>query len=200
MNERTFRWNIEYRPPPEDFPSLQGPAVLGSPTSYEKLGGKVTNEDLQATTVQVLKSMENISLETRGDVSRLCSLTGSLQRILDLEYSTPKDGYAREIMREASPGKEPVIPLFPLLEEGKERGNEKVGPEANQPILKEILETDLPYSLLFSLDSRGQAGQDKKKYGMNQQVGESSGKTMSTNAGKPLPYKPSLANKGGRAR
>ena len=81
---------------PEDFPSLQGPNILGSSTSFEKSGGKVTNEDLQATMVQVLKNMEKITLETKGDVSRLCSLTGSMQRRLDLEYSTPNNGYARK--------------------------------------------------------------------------------------------------------
>ncbi|KAM2816866.1 hypothetical protein COP1_041054 [Malus domestica] len=110
---------------PEDFPSLQGPAILESPTSFEKFGGKVTNEDLQATMVQVLKSMENITLETRGKVSKLYSLTGSLQRRLDLEYSTPKNGYAREVMREASPEKELVIPLFHLLEEKRDKGKNK---------------------------------------------------------------------------
>ncbi|KAM0994009.1 hypothetical protein ACFX2I_009595 [Malus domestica] len=72
--------------------------------------------------VQVLKSMEKIYLETRREVNRLCSLTGSLWRRLDLEYSTLKDSHAREIMSEASPEKEPIIPLFPLLEEEKERG------------------------------------------------------------------------------
>ncbi|KAM1779003.1 hypothetical protein ACFX12_040430 [Malus domestica] len=97
---------------------------MGSPTPSEKSGGKVINEDLQDTMVQVLKSMENITLETRGKVSRLCSLTGSLQRRLDLEYSTPKNGYARE-MRETSPKKELGIPLFPLLEEKMDKGKTK---------------------------------------------------------------------------
>ncbi|KAB2600538.1 receptor-like protein 12 [Pyrus ussuriensis x Pyrus communis] len=66
--------------------------------------------------------MEKITLETKGKVSRLCSLIGSLQRRLDLEYSTPKNGYAGEMMEEVSPEKEPVIPLFPLLEEKKDKG------------------------------------------------------------------------------
>ncbi|KAM1787191.1 hypothetical protein ACFX15_036671 [Malus domestica] len=100
---------------------LPFPIILGNQTSSEKSGGKVTNEDLQATMMQVLKTMENITLENREEVSRPCSLTRSLQRRLDLEYSTPKNGYTREMMREESPEKEPVIPLFPLLEEKKDK-------------------------------------------------------------------------------
>ncbi|KAM2237451.1 hypothetical protein ACFX1S_012798 [Malus domestica] len=96
----------------EDFSFLRGPTIFESPTSSKKSGGKVINKDLQATMVQVLKSIEKISLETRGEVSKLCSLTRSLQRRLDLEYSSLKDGYAREIMREESLEKEPVIPLI----------------------------------------------------------------------------------------
>ena len=82
---------------------------MGSSTPFEKSGGKMINKDLQATMMQVLKTMKNITLETRREISRLCSLTRSLQRRLDLEYSTPKDGYAREMMKEASPEKEPVL-------------------------------------------------------------------------------------------
>ncbi|KAB2608378.1 S2-RNase [Pyrus ussuriensis x Pyrus communis] len=103
----------------------EGPAILESPTSSEKSGGKVTNEDLQATMVQVLKSMEKITLETRGEIRRLYSLTGSQQRKLDLEYSTPNNGYAREIIREESPEKEPVIPLFLVHEEKRDKGKNK---------------------------------------------------------------------------
>ncbi|KAM2141393.1 hypothetical protein ACFX1Q_007674 [Malus domestica] len=151
---------------PEGFPSLQGPTILESPTSFEKSRGKVTNEDLQATMMQVLKTMENITLETRGEVSRLYSLIGSLQRRLDMEYSTPKNGYAREMMREASPEKEPVIPLFPLLEEIRDKGKNKEGSGASQPVLEEILETELSDPLLCVLDTRGQRGQERKKYEM----------------------------------
>lgn len=71
-------------------------ALIESPTSSEKSEGKFTNKDLQATMIQVLRSMEKIYLEIRGKVSRLCSLTGSLQRRLELEYLSPKDGYASE--------------------------------------------------------------------------------------------------------
>ncbi|KAM1140244.1 hypothetical protein ACFX19_041029 [Malus domestica] len=98
--------------------------------------------------------MEKITLETRGKVSRLCSLTGSLQRRLDMEYSTPKNGYARE-MRETSSKKEPVIPVFPLLEEKRDKGKNKEGSRANQLVLEEILESELPDPLLFPLDSGG---------------------------------------------
>ncbi|KAM1134811.1 hypothetical protein ACFX19_044598 [Malus domestica] len=84
---------------PEDFPISQRSAIIGSLTPSEKSEGKVTNEDLQAIMMQVLKTMESITLETRGEVSRLCSLTGSLQRRLDMEFSTPKNGYAREMTR-----------------------------------------------------------------------------------------------------
>ncbi|KAM0986414.1 hypothetical protein ACFX13_013830 [Malus domestica] len=75
---------------PEDFPFVRGPAILDSQTSSEKLGGRVVNDDLQATMLQVLKTMEKITLETKGEVSKLCFVTWSLQRRLDLEYSTQK--------------------------------------------------------------------------------------------------------------
>ena len=109
----------------KDFPSLQWPAILECSTSSEKSGGKVTNEDLQATMVQVLKSVENITLESRREVSRLCSLTVSLQKRLDLEYSTLKNGYAKEMIREESPEKEPIIPLFLVLKENRDKGKNK---------------------------------------------------------------------------
>ena len=129
--------------------------ILEGPTSSEKSSGKVTNEDLQATLVQVLKSMEKISLETRGKVSRLCSLTSSLQRRLELEYSTPKDGCTRGMMREASPEKELVIPLFRLLEEKKDMGKKKNEPGTRQPEVEELQETNMPNPLLIPLHSRG---------------------------------------------
>ncbi|KAM1733500.1 hypothetical protein ACFX11_019094 [Malus domestica] len=109
----------------EDFPISQRKDIMGSLTSSEKLGRKVTNENLQATMMQVLKTIECITLETRGEVSRLYSLIGGLQRRLDLEYFTPRNSHAREVMREANPEKEPVIPLFPLLEEKKDKGKNK---------------------------------------------------------------------------
>ncbi|KAB2625546.1 receptor-like protein 12 [Pyrus ussuriensis x Pyrus communis] len=71
--------------------------------------------------------MEKITLESRGEVSKLCFLTGSLQRRLNLEYSTPKNGYAREMMREESLEKELIIPLFPVLEEKRDKGKKKEG-------------------------------------------------------------------------
>ena len=69
-------------------------------------------------------------------------------------------------MREKNPEKEPVIPLFPLLEEKKDKGKKKEGSGASQPVLEEILEAELPKPLLFSLDSRGQSRQERKKYEM----------------------------------
>ncbi|KAM1928264.1 hypothetical protein ACFX13_029954 [Malus domestica] len=144
--EKTFRWNIEYGPPQcllrssitnhlEDFPSLQGPVILESLTSSEKSGRKVTNEDLQATMVQVLKN---------------------------LEYSTPKNGYAREVMRVASPKKESVILIFHLLEEKRNKGKDNEGSGVSQPVMEDILEAELPDPLLFSLDSRGRTNKKER--------------------------------------
>lgn len=62
---------------PVDFPSPLSPKFIESPISFEKSKGRVTNE--------------KISLETKGEVSRLCSLTGTLQRKLELEYFPPKE-------------------------------------------------------------------------------------------------------------
>ncbi|KAM1224603.1 hypothetical protein ACFX2G_044426 [Malus domestica] len=94
--------------------------------------------------MQILKTMESITLETRGEVSRLCYLTGSLQRRLDLEFSNPKNGYAREVMKEVSHEKEPVISLFPVLEEMMDKGKNKERSGASQLVLEEILEAELP--------------------------------------------------------
>ncbi|KAB2618151.1 receptor-like protein 12 [Pyrus ussuriensis x Pyrus communis] len=69
--------------------------------------------------------MEKNSLETKKEISRLCSLTGNMQKSLDLEYSTPENDCVREMMRETSLVEEPVIPLFPLLEEKRNKGKSK---------------------------------------------------------------------------
>ncbi|KAM1134666.1 hypothetical protein ACFX19_044466 [Malus domestica] len=119
--------------------SPSGQVVLESPTSSGRSEGKGTNEELQATMIQVLKSMEIISLETKGEVSRLCTLTGNLQRRLDLEFSTPK-GAQGSVMSQATARSEQVIPLFPLLEEKKDKGKEKEVLKGNQPIIEPVLE------------------------------------------------------------
>ncbi|KAM2824503.1 hypothetical protein COP1_034406 [Malus domestica] len=104
--------------------------------------------------VAILRSMEKISVETIGEVSRLCSLTGNLQRRLDLEYSTPENNRTREMMREASHVMKPVIPLFSLPKENGNKGKNKKGSRVSQLVLEEILEAELP-DPLFSLNSRG---------------------------------------------
>ncbi|KAM2832336.1 hypothetical protein COP1_032291 [Malus domestica] len=114
----------------------------------------------------MLKSMEKISLDIRGEVSKLCSLIRSLQRKLDLKCSTLRNGHAREMIREASLMKEPVIPLFPLLEEKRNKGKNKEGFGVNQLMLEEIIDAELLDPLL--LDGKVQSGQEIKKYGMPQ--------------------------------
>lgn len=74
----------------------------------------MTNEDLQATMMQVLRSMEKISLETRGEVNRLCSLTGTLHRKLELEYAPPKEGTANEGSPISNLEKKPTTPTPPV--------------------------------------------------------------------------------------
>ncbi|KAM2961337.1 hypothetical protein FF1_030924 [Malus domestica] len=110
--------------------SPSGQVVLESPTSSGRSEGKGINEELQAIMIQVLKSMERISLETKGEVSRLCTLTGNLQRRLDLEFSTPK-GAQGSMMSQVTSKSEPVIPIFPLLEE------KRIG-ERKRKFLKEV--------------------------------------------------------------
>ncbi|KAM2932187.1 hypothetical protein FF1_040285 [Malus domestica] len=83
-----------------NFPeNLQGSALTESSTPSKKLGEWVTNEDLQATMMAIIRSTKRNSLQTRGEVSRLYSLTGYLQRRLDLEYLTPEIDHAKENMR-----------------------------------------------------------------------------------------------------
>ncbi|KAM1736294.1 hypothetical protein ACFX12_014667 [Malus domestica] len=88
--------------------------------------------------------MENITLETRGKISILCSLTGTLHRKLELECSTPRDGFSREMIRETSPEKKPVIHLFPLLEWKKDKGKKKEDVGTNQLEEEEFHEISLP--------------------------------------------------------
>ena len=127
--EQTFERGAKQKPPqytprssianlPED---LQRPVLMKSPTHSENSEGKVTNEELQATVMAVLRSMkkssqnmERNSRKTREDISKLYSLTGNLQRRLDLEYSTPENDNATEMMSEPSPVEEPAVPFFPF--------------------------------------------------------------------------------------
>ncbi|KAM1315720.1 hypothetical protein ACFX2F_019452 [Malus domestica] len=85
----------------ENPSSPSGQVVLESLTASERSEGKGTNAELQATMIQVLKNVERISLETKGEVSKLCTLTGNLQRRLDLEFSTPKGAQVLEICPES---------------------------------------------------------------------------------------------------
>ncbi|KAB2620592.1 receptor-like protein 12 [Pyrus ussuriensis x Pyrus communis] len=65
-------------------------------------------------------------------------------------------------MKESSLVMKPVIPLFPLLEEKGNKGKNKEGSRISQPVFEEILEAELP-DPLFSLNSRGQSGQERTK-------------------------------------
>ncbi|KAM3001282.1 hypothetical protein FF2_037594 [Malus domestica] len=138
--------------------SPSGQVVLESPSSFGKSEGRGTNEELQATMIQVLRSMEKISLETKGEVSRLCTLTGNLQRRLDLEFSTPK-GAQGSGMSEVTIRSEPVIPLFQLLEEEKNMGKKKVVPEGSQPVIEPVMEKEFPSFPLLSFNNRKQSEQ-----------------------------------------
>ncbi|KAM1584723.1 hypothetical protein ACFX1Z_037676 [Malus domestica] len=138
--------------------SPSGHVVLESSSSFRKSEGRGTNEELQATMIQVLRSMEKISLETKGKVSRLCTLTGNLQRRLDLEFSTPK-GAQGSGMSEVTIRSEPVIPLFQLLEEEKNMGKKKVVPEGSQPVIEPVMEKEFPSFPLLSFNNRKQSEQ-----------------------------------------
>ncbi|KAM1814915.1 hypothetical protein EV2_028993 [Malus domestica] len=189
----------------EDF--LQGPILLESPTPSKTAGEKVTNEDLQATMMAILKTVERSSQnvekdswETKEKISRLFSITGDLQRRLDMEYSSLEKKQAKVIIGEASPTKELVTPTFPVLSEKRDKGKNKEESESAQPVLEEISRTEMPDSLL-SLNIKGQIGQERTKYGMPEWIGESSGKKESTKMDKPLPYRPPLlTNKGGERK
>lgn len=130
----------------------------------------------------------------------MCSLTGTLQRKFELEYSTPNEGYANERIMQASPKKEPAIPHFPLLEEKKNKGKRKEKAETSRqedPKYK-FQETGLPDPLPPSSDVRRQIGQEGIKICASNYVGETSGNDLSIAEGKPLPYRPPpFVNKGG---
>ncbi|KAM2004820.1 hypothetical protein ACFX15_000075 [Malus domestica] len=84
-----------------DFPSPLNPRIIESPSSFEKSGGKVTNEDLQATKMQALRSMKKI-LETRG-----------------------REGTVAEAGPYLVLEKGPTLPQFPLLERKRDKGKKK---------------------------------------------------------------------------
>ncbi|KAM2700843.1 hypothetical protein EV2_002730 [Malus domestica] len=177
--------------------SPSGQVVLKSPSSSGKSEGKGTNEELQATMIQVLRSIEKISLETMGEVSRLCTLTGNLQRRLDLEFSTPKGAQGSGISQVTIRSK-PVIPLFPLLEEEADRGKKKVVFEGSQPAIEPVLGKEFPSFPLLTFNNRKQSEQERTKYGMPITTGESNQKESFAAPDKPLPYRPPLlVHKGG---
>ncbi|KAM0984564.1 hypothetical protein EV2_012347 [Malus domestica] len=132
--------------------SPSGQVILESPTSSGRSEGKGTNEELQATMIQVLKSMEKISLETKGEVSRLCTLTGNLQRRLDLEFSTLRSAQGG-VMSQVTSRSELVIPLFPLFEEEKDRGKKKKVLKRGQPMIESVLEKEFSSFLLLSFNN-----------------------------------------------
>ncbi|KAM2058725.1 hypothetical protein ACFX16_031271 [Malus domestica] len=149
--------------------------------------------------IQVLKSMEMISLETKGEVSRFCILTGNLQRRLDLEFSTPK-GAQGSGMSQVITRNEPIVPLFPLLEEERDRGKKKVIPEGSQPAIEPVPEKEFPSFPLLSFTNRRQNEQEKMRFGLPVMMGETSGNegTTTTTSDKPPPYRPPpMVNKGG---
>ncbi|KAM1980111.1 hypothetical protein FF1_037428 [Malus domestica] len=177
--------------------SPSGQVVIESPSSSGKSEGKRTHEELQATMIQVLRSMDKIYLDTKWEVSRLCTLTGNLQRRLDLEFSTPKCTQGSR-MSQVTIRSEPVIPLFPLLEEETDRGKKKGVPEGSQPMIEPILGKEFPSFLLLTFNNRKQSEQEMTKYRMPITTGESSQKENSAAPDKPLPYiPPPLAHKGG---
>ncbi|KAM1006221.1 hypothetical protein ACFX19_003053 [Malus domestica] len=145
--------------------SPSGQVVPENLSSFGKSEGRETNKELQATMIQVLRSMEKISLETKGEVSRLCTLTGNQHRRLDLEFSTPKGAQGSGISQ-GTIRSEPVIPLFPLLEEENDRGKKKVVLEGSQPVIEPVLEKEFPSFPLLSFNNRKQSEQEMTKYGM----------------------------------
>ncbi|KAM2945851.1 hypothetical protein COP2_028718 [Malus domestica] len=95
---------------------------------------------------------------------------------------------------------EPVIPLFPLLEEENDRGKKKVVLERSQPVIEPVLEKEFPSFPLLSFNNKKQSEQERTKYGMPITTEESSGKESFATSDKHPPYRPpSLANKEGGA-
>ncbi|KAM1125939.1 hypothetical protein ACFX2B_040681 [Malus domestica] len=93
---------------------------------------------------------------------------------------------------------EPVIPLFPLLEEEADRGKKKAVPEGSQPVIESVLGKEFPSFPLLTFNNRKQSEQERTKYEMPITTGESSQKESFTAPNKPLPYRPPpLAHKGG---
>lgn len=60
----TFTRGVQMADQQEEPTSSQSPEMAGSPIQSEGQGNRVTNEDLQSTMIQVLRSMKKISVET----------------------------------------------------------------------------------------------------------------------------------------
>ncbi|KAM2507671.1 hypothetical protein ACFX1W_029966 [Malus domestica] len=65
-------------------------------------------------------------------------------------------------MKGTSPVEEPVISLFPLLEEKKGTEKNKEEFESSRPVLKTIKEPELPDPVLSLLNNKGQCGSEIK--------------------------------------
>ena len=135
---------------------LQGPGLTESLTPSEKSRGNVTNEDLQTTMIAILRSMAKISLETKGGVSRLCSLTGNPQRRLDLEYSTQKMIMSEKWRAWPALWRSQLCLFFLWLRKRRVRWRTKKNPKLVSRCWKK--KPKLPNALLFSLDDSGQCG------------------------------------------
>ncbi|XP_070668944.1 uncharacterized protein [Malus domestica] len=95
---------------------------------------------------------------------------------------------------------EPVIPLFPLLEEKQDKGKEKEVPKRSKPVIESVLEKEFPNFPLLSFNNRKQNEQERTRYGMPIITEELSGKEGFVTSDKPPSYRPTpFANKGGRA-
>ncbi|KAM1754309.1 hypothetical protein COP1_006638 [Malus domestica] len=117
--------------------------------------------------------------------------------MLDLEFSTPKSSQGSGVSQ-GTIRSEPVIPLFPLLEEETDRGKRKAVPEGSQPVIEPVLEKEFPSFPLLTFNNRKQSEQERTKYRMPIITGKSSQKESSAAPDKPLPYRPPpLAHKGG---
>ncbi|KAM1080113.1 hypothetical protein ACFX2B_014600 [Malus domestica] len=143
---------------PED---LQGPILTRSPTPSEKSNERVTKEDLQATLMAILKSLERCSLNmernfrgAKEEMDKGCSMNP--QKRSDLEHSTPENDNVGRAANQTSLMKEPVVSLFPLLKKEWDKEKNKEDTRASQLALNEIKKPKLSDPLSFSLNNRGQ--------------------------------------------
>ncbi|KAM1255594.1 hypothetical protein COP1_029886 [Malus domestica] len=148
--------------------------------------------------MQVLRSMENISLETRREVRILYSLIKTLQRKLELEYSLPNEEFVNKGSSILDLERKPTTPSFPCSGKREDKGkkNKQTKTSQQRKVGNELHESSLLYLLPPQSGIKKPRGLDVIRLGMHDQEEGPGARSLPDDGGKPSPNRPpSLVNK-----